>query len=212
MPCGYDASREARLETFGPRVMPGIPVWPLLRSWWLAQPRGANTPNWDIAASCMCEGRPGLVLVEAKANLPELGTAGKRLALGASPSAAANHSRIGLAIDEACKAWRACDPDVCISRESHYQLSNRLAFAWKLANLGVPVVLVYLGFIGDKGIADAGWPFMIDAEWQAAFAGYAAGVGVDGLFEHRYEFAGTAAWLLARSRHVLSNSPKRVRR
>lgn len=33
-----------------------------------------------------------------------------------------------------------------IERDSYYQLSNRFAWTWKLASLGVPVVLLYLGF------------------------------------------------------------------
>jgi len=34
-----------------------------------------------------------------------------------------------------------------LSRDSLYQLANRFAWAWKIASLGVPVALVYLGFI-----------------------------------------------------------------
>ncbi len=43
-----------------------------LRKWWLVHERGANTPNWDIAAGCEIEGKTGVILVEAKANVPEL--------------------------------------------------------------------------------------------------------------------------------------------
>jgi len=32
-------------------------------------------------------------------------------------------------------------------------LANRVAFSWKIASLGIPIILVYLGFIGDKS-----WP------------------------------------------------------
>src|SRR5207247_427604 len=77
MPKGYGHSEEARLETFGPSALPDRNVWPTLRAWWLAHDRGANTPNWDIAFSGDVEGRIGLVLVEAKANVPELSRAGK---------------------------------------------------------------------------------------------------------------------------------------
>src|SRR5438094_7219607 len=77
MPLGRAKPREARLESFGPQVIPDPRVWRELRSWWLAH--GGNTPNWDLAAGCEIEHRRGLLLVEAKANAPELSGAGKRL-------------------------------------------------------------------------------------------------------------------------------------
>ena len=84
MPRGYRSPDEARLETFGPAVWPETEAWSVLRKWWLAHERGANTPNWDIAASCEIDGSPGLILVEAKANVPELSVAGKPTDAGVS--------------------------------------------------------------------------------------------------------------------------------
>ena len=44
-----------------------------LREWWLAVPsRRAETPNWDIASTCVFEGQPGILLFEAKAHDVEL--------------------------------------------------------------------------------------------------------------------------------------------
>lgn len=77
MPRGHNDLEEARLETFGPKALPDAGVWAALRTWWLAHEEGANTPNWDIALSCEIEDRPGLVLVEAKANAPELSALAK---------------------------------------------------------------------------------------------------------------------------------------
>src|SRR5207248_1224998 len=77
MPRGYLAPDEARLGTFGPMFLSDSAVWTTLRKWWLAHEQGANTPNWDIAMGCQVEGRPGLILVEAKANVPELTVVGK---------------------------------------------------------------------------------------------------------------------------------------
>ena len=51
----------------------------------------------------------------------------------------------------------------------NYQLANRLAFTWKLASLGLPTVLIYLGFYGDRGIGDAGAPFESDDDWKDTF-------------------------------------------
>src|SRR5690242_12842850 len=54
MPRGFDSPREARLEHFGPIVLPST-VWNDLRRWWLVHEEGANTPNWDIAAGCQID-------------------------------------------------------------------------------------------------------------------------------------------------------------
>jgi hypothetical protein len=53
-----------------------------------------------------------------------------------------------------------------LSHDSHYQLANRFAWAWKLASMGVPVVLVYLGFLGAAEMKDRGEPFADYADWS----------------------------------------------
>ena len=209
MPRGADAPVEARLERFGPAWLES-PVWNELQNWWLCHKAGATTPNWDIAVGCSIEGRPALVLVEAKANWPELGVAGKPQRVDASSRSMQNHDQIGAAIEEACVGWHAIDPGVRISRDSHYQLANRLAFTWKLASLGIPAVLLYLGFTGDVGIEDAGAQFKDDANWQQAFALYASGAVPLCLFDHRLEAGGTPLWLMSRSRPVIEVSPSRA--
>ena len=203
MPRGYQATDEARLETFGPEALPNVNAWLPLRKWWLAHERGANTPNWDLAMACEVEGQPGLVLLEAKANVPELSAAGKSLKPSASAASRENHHHIGVAIGEACAELQRISATTAISRDSHYQLSNRVAFAWKLASLGVPTVLVYLGFSGDGGIADAGEPFTDLAHWNTAFAAYAHSVVPKDLFERRINCGAAPAWLLVRSRPVI---------
>lgn len=62
--------------------------------------------------------------------------------------------------------------DLDVSR--HYQLANRVAYAWKLADLGLPVVLLYLGFTGDTYF-DADY-IRDDAHWQRVIGGYMQGV------------------------------------
>ena len=210
MPHGYHAPDEARLETFGPEFLADSPVWATLRKWWLAHERGANTPNWDIAMGCEVEGLPGLIVVEAKANVPELSVAGKPVDSTASAASAENHQRIGLAINEACVELQRLSVATAISRDSHYQLANRVAFTWKLASLGVPTVLVYLGFLGDDGIEDAGAPFADSAHWEATFAEYAHAMVPKDLFERRIDCGAAAAWFQVRSRRVIEASPARL--
>ena len=210
MPRGYRSPDEARLETFGPAVWPETEAWSVLRKWWLAHERGANTPNWDIAASCEIDGSQGLILVEAKANVPELSVAGKPTDVGVSAASAENHERIGVAIGEARAALQRVSPSTAISRDSHYQLSNRVAFAWKLANAGVPTVLVYLGFWGDDGLADVGAYFQSSGHWESVFTEYARSVVPIDLFEYRIECGAAPMWLLVRSRQVIEASRPRL--
>jgi len=151
MPRGKRAVREARLE----KELTPPAVREQLLDWWLVHRRGANTPNWDIASTCRISGRPGLLLVEAKAHEAELSLSGKS-APGSSNSRE-NHHRIGLAIDEAGKALEAATGKSWgLSRDTHYQLSNRFAWSWKLASLRIPVVLVYLGFLNAEDMTGDG--------------------------------------------------------
>jgi hypothetical protein len=74
--------------------------------------------------------------------------AGRRLAEGDSMQRTASHETIGAAIESARMGFEAGTRLAWhISRDSHYQISNRFAWSWKLTQLGIPVVLVYLGFL-----------------------------------------------------------------
>lgn len=207
MPRGDAASEEARLETFGPHILPNREIWAQLRAWWLAHEAGANTPNWDIAMGCEIDGQTGLILVEAKANASELSDRGKLLDKAASPAGVENHQQIERAISDVRVALQAISAGTAISVDSHYQLSNRVAFAWKLASLGVPTILVYLGFLGDSGIADVGSPLKDSAHWHEVFAAHAYPVVPRELFERRIDCGKASAWFLVRSRTVLEVSP-----
>jgi hypothetical protein len=206
MPRGHEAPEEARLETFGPSALPNVPIWSELRTWWLRHEAGANTPNWDLALTCLIDDRPGLLLVEAKANVPELSRGGKPLGTSASQSSQENHDHIGAAIADACTELRRLNPGIAISRDSHYQLANRVAFGWKLASLGLPTIVIYLGFTGDTGIADTE-RLRDDSHWQSVFADYAHGVVPQNMFDTKLECGSASMWLLMRSRPVLEPSP-----
>lgn len=210
MPRGYRFPDEARLETFGPYFLKDHAAWPELRNWWLCHERGANTPNWDLALGCEIEGRSGLVLVEAKAHKLELKTEGKTLESSASAKSQENHDHIAEAITEAREGLRDLGVGTRIDRDTHYQLSNRIAFVWKLASLGIPTILVYLGFYADSGISDVRPPFADDSDWRETFWNHAAQIVPKELFEHRLDMKKAAAWFLVRSRGVQEASPKLV--
>lgn len=203
MPSGPSSPKEARLETFGPKVYPEMKIWPKLRSRWLDHPAGANTPNWDVAVSCQIKGKPGFILIEAKANVPEFSRAGKRLDGKASERSRRNHERISAAINEASTALGGPELNVRLSRDRSYQLSNRIAFSWRLASWGIPVILVYLGFIGDRNIVDVGQPFRDDEDWLRVFNDHLAEIAPRGWVNSQIETGAAPFWILARSLPVV---------
>lgn len=168
MPQGFDDIAEATLPE-ADRLLPAD-VRTALKQWWLAVPsKTAMSPNWDIASTCTIDGRPGILIVEAKAHDRELidQERGKRFdPSSASENSRRNHARIGSAIDEAGSALES-DTGLrwSLSRDSHYQMSNRFAWAWKLANLGIPVVLIYAGFLEAAEMSDVGTPIPDAKAW-----------------------------------------------
>lgn len=144
-------------------------------SWWNVT--GGKRPTWDILSTCSIDGEQGLLLVEAKANDAELDWKGKLLPKDASEGSLRNHERIGRCIDEACTGLNAHLHGFFISRDTHYQLSNRIASAWKLAECGLPVALLYLGFTGDEGMRTATRQPLADRDhWLRLMRAYLQGV------------------------------------
>ena len=139
-------------------------------NWWLSVRR--NNPTTlvlDIAATCSVPDydQQGIVIVEAKAHWDEFSENGKKLSTNTNKE---NHQSIGDAIQEANTAlgegWN-------LSRDSHYQLCNRFAWAWKLSQLGIPVVLVYLGFLHATEMND---PFLNPEDWKKCLLAHAKGI------------------------------------
>lgn len=161
-----------------------------LIDWWLAAPRAVDggrprrVPNWDVASNADIEGRAGVVLVEAKAHRAELAEGGKSKYEGKSEDGEANHKSIAAAIHEANEGLRAATGvDWKLSRDSHYQLANRFAWAWKIASFGVPVTLVYLGFIQALEMKRHGCELIADENhWDKLVRDYASGVVPGGVW------------------------------
>jgi hypothetical protein len=168
-----------------------------LKNWWLQKPRGAMLPNWDIASTCTIEDVKGLLLVEAKAHDKELSEAGKSQPTTANSQL--NHKQIGQAIDQANSGLNRVTAGWALSRDSHYQLSNRFAWVWKLAMLGVPVILVYLGFLNATEMLDQGQPFDSHGIWEACIRNHSKNSVPEDAWEKRLEIDGTPVWFLIRS-------------
>lgn len=147
-----------------------------ITDWWLAARERPMTPNWDIASRCTVGSKSGLLLVEAKAHHAELKEDGKPLGKDASEGSKKNHERIGKAICEASSGLEKAMHGWNLRCDSHYQLANRFAWAWKLASMGVPVVLVYLGFQNAKEMSDHGEPFVDCADWSRVMLGHSRNI------------------------------------
>lgn len=145
-----------------------------LDGWWLPTARADKGATWDLLSTCSIEGRNGLLLVEAKAHEEELDHSGKRLKPTASAQSKINHAHIRAALTTISEdLHQRLDGKINIAIDTHYQLANRIAWAWKLTQSGVPVVLLYLGFLGDTYFADH---FRDHDHWQRAIGAYMNGV------------------------------------
>ncbi len=175
-----------------------------LMKWWLDKPRGANLPNWDIASTCTIEGKKGLLLVEAKAHDMELSEVGK--SRPTTINSQMNHNRIALAIEQANSGLNEVLKGWALSRDSHYQLSNRFAWTWKLASLGVPVILIYLGFLNAMEMSDQGQPLDSSNAWEISIRNHAKDFVPDDAWGERLEINGTPVWFLIRSMQLWLNN------
>lgn len=171
MPQGFDQTDEATLPE-AERLLPAEVRLELGRWWLTVATRTTRTPNWDIVSTCTIEGHPGILLIEAKAHDEELlkeETGRKSI----EPPVAASSRRNLLRID-----WALRDASVALtdqtglpwslSRDWAYQMSNRFAWAWKLTELGIPVVLVYLGLLNAHEMSDRGKPLADATAWREA--------------------------------------------
>jgi hypothetical protein len=166
-------------------------------NWWLAN--GGNTPNWDLVCNCRIENREALILVEAKAHEGEFD--GKSDACGSVDLM--NKQRIEIAMAEANAEWNQLQPGFDLRTNAWYQLSNRFAFAWKLAQLGVPVTLVYLGFL-DAWEMDNGTRTLLSShnQWRDCVIRQSKGVVPDNAWNQTHSVNGTPLTVLIRSAKV----------
>lgn len=201
MPRGFEDQDEAQL---GKAVgLLGQEHCETIQSWWLAAPTATSqTPNWDIASTCMIGGKKGILLIEAKAHDQELlrEGAGKSLKSAASRNSQLNHDRIGKRISEANAGlaketglqWR-------LSRDQSYQMSNRFASSWKLTTMSFPVILVYLGFVRAEEMRDRGKPFKNTSEWDRVVRAQSGALFPDEVWNREWRIGGETLVPLIRS-------------
>ena len=79
------------------------------------------------------------------------------------------------------------------------RVTNRFAWSWKLATLGVPVVLVYLGFLDTQEMTDKEGPFGSDDDWREALLAYCRETVDTACWERTLDARGTPLLRLMRS-------------
>ena len=140
-----------------------------IQRWW--KPNTGKNPTWDVMIEAKIAHQnaivDALILIEAKGHHDEMSAQGKEIPSPTEVKKTENHRQIQKAIKEAERGWKALDSKVCLSETEHYQLANRMAHAWKVAEQGTPVVLVYLGLLNE---APAGKkPFVSAEDWNDSF-------------------------------------------
>lgn len=183
-----------------------------IKEWWLKHHKGANTPNWDFISSANIEGTKGLLIIEAKSHKNEIHKDGKILKDGSSKNSKENHIRIFKAIEEAknglSKNYNLYNFNLSIG--NYYQLSNRIAYAWKFATLGIPIILIYLGFIKDIEMSDAGEPFDSPEDWNEFIKRHIKDIFPVELLERKINCGKGFFYFLVRSKEIENISQREV--
>jgi len=218
MPEGFDNVEEAQLHRAPPLLDEN--TGKRLLDWWLAVVgQTSKTPNLDIASTCtvILDGKslPGLLLVEAKAHTEELNKeeTGKRLRPPVTSDCRRNHIRIGACIQDASLALtQETKLHWTLSRDWNYQMSNRFAWSWKLTELGLPVILVYLGFLnaGEMEKGKSQKPFASHDEWVSLVKSHSRPLFPEEVWNERYFVHGQAFIPLLRSVDIPFDRPHQM--
>jgi hypothetical protein len=184
MPRGFLEPNESTLEENDHLLPPGM--CRELSNWWLAKPRGARKPTWDIATTALIGEHKGIILVEAKAHSTEPSDSRK------SPGGnSKNEDSIRVAMSQANAGLGGKQAGWNLTSNSHYQLCNRFAWSWKISSLGVPVILVYLGFLNAAEMTDRGQPFRSAIEWSDLIRNHADGIVPNVAWDRPIDINGT---------------------
>lgn len=162
----------------------------IAEDWWLAHKTKNNSrPTWDLIGKLRSEGNaPGILLVEAKANVTELNPKKGMSRSSGSRNSDANENQIKKRIKETQRILNKLNRSrTKLPFDKHFQLVNRLAYLSHLASLGYNVVLLYLGFCQDTYFDD---PILDNRHWQRVMGGYLEGVVSQSFPESRHTVDG----------------------
>jgi hypothetical protein len=82
---------------------------------------------------------------------------------------------------------------------SHYQLCNRFAWAWKLASMGIPTILVYLAFLQCTEMCNRGTPFSSPEDWEQSLKEHYDGIVPPNAWGVRIPTTSAPMWAFIRS-------------
>lgn len=131
-------------------------------------PHGRGIHNWDAVGQVHLGDIEEWLLVEAKANLEELGSN-----CGAKPRGGLG--KIERAFDETKRALGV--PEDRDWLHGYYQFCNRVAVLYFLNEHDIPARLLYIYFVGDRGDARRTCP-QDEKEWEDALRAQEAHVGL----------------------------------
>lgn len=215
MPDGFANVEEAQLHR--PSGLLNDAIRQKLLEWWLAPDQGSKrTPNFDIASTCTIGTESGLLLIEAKAHDYELikescgrtmerkNTARRALTARELQEQTLNHEQIGRAIEAArIGLSQSTSSEWKISRDTHYQMSNRFAWSWKLTEFGLPVILVYLGLLeADEMKSNQKTPLADEGSWETLVRAHSDGIVPKGVWNTTWSCNGRSLSALIRSVNV----------
>jgi hypothetical protein len=181
------------------RKFPITPAGPFLDwTWWISH--AGNRPNWDLLSHITNDSEAGLLMFEAKAHLGEMNEQYRKTAPNPNkPDSLENDRQIRLRLSETCRELGQLGlGEFKLSVDDHYQLANRLAYLNKLASLGIPTVLVYLGFTNspdwhrDPLTSGAHWSRVVDEHIRPI-------IPTDFVNKRRQRQGAAPMWLLVRS-------------
>jgi len=163
-PKGLINPKEIELDKANINVNSPIKYCNVLNKWWLK--RNARTPVWDLVCTALINDTPGFILIEAKSHQNELlKTKDESGAIKGSP----NRCKIEEALSVINSQY-----GYNLSADNYFQLSNRIAWSLKLASLGIPVVLIYLGCLETKEMSISKNDSLLynDEQWEGIVTNY----------------------------------------
>ena len=141
---------------------------PAHAEWLKAWPQSGNPPNWDAIGKITINGEKQWLLVEAKANLQEIGSSCTASDKGGRPQISrtmtATKEVLGVKAD---RDWI----------NGHYQYANRVVVLHILTKAGVPAHLLNIYFTGDRGDEKRTCPSTV-AGWKDAISSLKAHIGL----------------------------------
>lgn len=177
--------------------------------WWLKH--SGTDPNWDLVATFQAGGHDrGLILLEAKGHEAEFEDTSCESGSSGSEKGKENRARIEQALTESTtelnELMKQISPTPAqfdLSATSYYQLCNRVAFSWKLASMGIPIVLVYLGFLdADEMGKSSGVVLRTAKQWEKCVKDKSRAHVPNEVWGNTFDVNGTPLTFLIRSTRV----------